>query len=135
MKLLTIGKVAKLAKVGVETVRFYEREGLIEKPPRKEPGYRQYSENTVRKLRFIRHAKKLGFILKEIKEFLTLRLNPEATCEDIRTRAEVKIDNIEKKIQTLLKMKHALEKLTMACNGNGPINECPILEAMEDDKL
>ena len=131
---LTIGKVARLAGVGVETIRFYEREGLIEEPPRWPSGYRRYPEETVARIRFIRRAKELGFSLKEIKELLELRLDPEATCGDIRRRAYKKISDIEKRIAMLQKMKAALETLTAACRGGGPINECPILEALEDGK-
>jgi len=97
METLTIGKVARLAGIGVETIRFYEREGLIEEPPRRESGYRQYPEDTVHRLRFIRRAKELGFTLKEIKELLALRIDPETTCEDIRRRANTKINDIEAK--------------------------------------
>ncbi|VAV84985.1 Transcriptional regulator, MerR family [hydrothermal vent metagenome] len=131
---ITIGKVARLAGVGVETVRFYEREGLIDEPPRMDSGYRQYPADTVRRLRFIRRAKELGFTLKEIKELLALRIDPETTCKDIRLRAEVKIGDIEGKILSLQRMKDALKKLTVACSGRGPVSECPILEAMEDDE-
>ncbi|HID46308.1 MAG TPA: MerR family transcriptional regulator, partial [Chromatiaceae bacterium] len=99
-----------------------------------ESGYRQYPEDTVHRLRFIRRAKELGFTLKEIKELLALRIEPETTCEDIRRRAEAKIGDIEEKICTLNKMKGALKKLTLACKGRGPVSACPILEAMENDK-
>lgn len=131
---LTIGKVALLAEVGVETIRFYERKGLIDEPPRLESGYRQYPEETVSRLRFIRRAKELGFTLKEIKELLALRIEPDTTCEDIRHRADAKIGDIEAKIGTLKKMKKALVKLTLSCSGSGPVGECPILEAMEDER-
>jgi MerR family mercuric resistance operon transcriptional regulator len=134
MESVTIGKVARLAEVGVETVRFYERQGLIDKPPRRESGYRQYPEETVRRLRFIKRAKELGFTLKEIKELLSLRIEPETTCADVRRRAEAKIDDIEQRVRTLQRMKKALAKLTMACRGRGPVSQCPILEALEDDK-
>ena len=94
MEALTIGKVARLASVGVETVRFYEREGLLDKPPRRRSGYRQYSKDTVSRLRFIRRAKELGFTLKEIRELLTLRIETESTCEDVRIKAEAKINDV-----------------------------------------
>jgi MerR family transcriptional regulator, copper efflux regulator len=129
---MTIGRVAQLAGVGVETIRFYEKEGLIDKPPRRETEYRQYPKETVHQLRFIKRAKELGFKLKEIKELLALRLNSEATCADIRLRAEVKIDDINEKIRTLERMNEALKKLTLACSGREPVGECPILEAMKD---
>jgi len=132
MKPLTIGKVARLAGVGVETIRFYEREGLIERPPRRASGYRQYPEETIARLRFIKRAKELGFSLREIKELLELRIAPGTRCEDIRRRANAKINDIEEKLATLRRMKEALEKLTAACSGRGPVRECPILEALED---
>lgn len=133
MESMTIGKLAREVGVGVETIRYYERRGLIEEPPRRESGYRQYPQDTVQRLRFIRRAKELGFTLKEIRELLALRLDPGTTCGDVRRRAEAKIGDIEEKIRTLRRMKEALQKLTLACSGHGPLSECPILEAMEDD--
>src|SRR6266852_273541 len=91
MKPLTIGQVARQAGVGVETVRFYERQGLLEEPSRRESGYRQYPEDVVARLRFIRRAKELGFSLKEIAELIALRLDPATMCSDIKERAEAKI--------------------------------------------
>ncbi len=133
METLTIGKVARLAGVGVETVRFYERQGLVEEPPRRASGYRQYPVETVSRIRFIRRAKELGFSLKEIRELLELRIDPKTTCEDIRRRADAKIDDIAERIATLRRMKAALERLTAACRrGRGPVSGCPILEALED---
>ncbi|MEX1027022.1 MAG: heavy metal-responsive transcriptional regulator, partial [Candidatus Paceibacterota bacterium] len=119
MKPLTIGQVARQAGIGVETVRFYEREGLIEEPDRRASGYRQFEEVVVDRLRFIREAKELGFTLKEIKELLSLKLDPRSSCADVRQRAEAKIDDIEEKIRMLQRMKRALGKLTKACSGNG----------------
>jgi MerR family copper efflux transcriptional regulator len=134
MESMTIGKVAKGAAVGVETVRFYEREGLIEKPPRRDSGYRAYPADTVDRVRFIKRAKELGFSLKEIKELMALRIAPGATCGQIKKRAEAKIENIEDKISSLQRMKQALRKLTAACGGKGAVSECPILDALEDRK-
>jgi MerR family mercuric resistance operon transcriptional regulator len=131
VKPLTIGQVARQAGVGVETVRFYERQGLLHEPPRRESGYRQYPEDVVARLRFIKRAKELGFSLKEIKELLALRVDPETTCREVKAQAEAKIADIEGKIQTLQRMKKALKKLTAACSGRGPTSECPILEALE----
>ena len=131
-KPLTIGKVARLAGVGIETIRFYEREGLIAEPPRKESGYRQYGAASVSRLRFIHRAKALGFSLKEIKELLFLRLDPGTTCDSILGRAEKKIQEVEEKIQTLQQMKKALEALAAACPGQGPVSECPIIGVTDD---
>jgi MerR family mercuric resistance operon transcriptional regulator len=88
----------------------------------------------VERVRFIKRAKDLGFSLKEIKELLTLRIDPGTTCEQIKKRAEVKIEHIDDRIRSLQGMKHALQKLTAACNGKGSVRECPILDALEDKK-
>ncbi|WP_456431876.1 MerR family transcriptional regulator [Thermosulfuriphilus sp.] len=101
MRRLTIGKVAKLAGVGVETIRFYERKGLISRPPRGISGYREYSLETISRIRFIKRAQAVGFSLKEIKELLELREAPETNCQDIRQRTWSKIQEIEEKIARL----------------------------------
>ncbi len=131
MKALTIGKVAKQAGLGVETIRFYERTGLLKEPPRNDSGYRQYPPEAVVKLCFIKKAKQLGFSLKEIEELIALRHKQDATCGDIKAQAEEKIKNIEERIRDLAKMKAALLKLTRRCSDNGPVYECPILTALE----
>lgn len=131
MKPLTIGQVARRAGVGVETIRFYEREGLVDDPPRLASGYRQYPPETVARIRFVRRAKELGFTLKEIKELLSLRASPRSRCADVRQRAEAKIEDMQQKIRDLQKMKKALKQLAAACDGRGPVTECPILEALE----
>src|SRR5262245_14308151 len=98
MKLMTIGQVARQGGVGVETVRFYERRGLLQEPSRKESGYRHYGDETVSRLRFIRRAKELGFSLKEIGELLTLRIDPDTDSGDVKRRAEAKIADIDARI-------------------------------------
>lgn len=130
---LTIGQVAKRCGVGVETIRFYEREGLIVQPLRPESGFRRYPPDTVGRVRFIQRSKALGFSLREIGDLLSLRVDQATTCPEVRKRAEAKIGDIEKKIETLLGMKRALEKLTAACRKREPTGECPILEALGDD--
>lgn len=132
MASLTIGQVARQAEVGVETVRFYERQELIEEPPRTNSGYRQYSEEIVPRLRFIKQAQELGFSLREIRELLELRIGDDTSCGDIRERAEGKIEDIEQKVETLLAMKGVLERLVDACPGRGPVVECPILESVAE---
>ena len=113
-KLLKIGALASKAGLSRDAIRFYEREGLIAEPPRRESGYRQYSEDAVLRLRFIQRAKDLGFSLKEIKELLSLRIHPETTCEEVRERAEAKITDIEDRMQTLKRMNMALADLVAA---------------------
>ena len=130
-KPLMIGQVARLAGVGVETVRFYEREGLLHAPDRKRSGYRQYGEEVVARPRFIRRAKELGFSLKEIGELLALRLDPSAGRADVKRRAEAKIADIEAKIRDLQNTRDVLRRLADACPGHGPLDDCPILEALD----
>lgn len=128
---MTIGQVAKRCGLGVEAIRFYEREGLIPDPPRRTSGYREYSQETVARIHFIRRAKELGFSLKEIRELLTLRVDPETTCSDIKVRAQDKLRDIDAKMRSLRQIKRALQRLTAKCEDTiGPTGECPILEAL-----
>lgn len=133
MKPLSIGQAARSAGVGVQTVRFYEREGLLEQPDRRPSGFRQYDGDVVQRLKFIRRAKELGFTLKEIAELLSLRLDPAKTSGDVKRRAEAKLTDIESRIRTLRRMHKALSKLTTACSGHGNTSDCPILDALERD--
>jgi Hg(II)-responsive transcriptional regulator len=131
MERLTIGEVAKQANVRIETLRYYERTGLVARPPRSESNYRLYPQETVRRVQFIKRAQELGFSLKEIMELLALRATPETPCADIRTRALGKITAIEEKIRVLHAMKHALAQLVAACSGQGEITDCPILASLD----
>ena len=128
---LTIGKLAKQVGIGIETVRFYERQGLIDPPPRTDSNYRLYPEDEVARLKFIKRAKNLGFTLHEIKELLLLRHDPHATKADIKDRTLAKITDIAGKISDLSRIKTALEHLASSCDGHGPLDECPILHALE----
>lgn len=131
----TIGQLARLSGVGVETIRFYEREGLMPKPPRRVSGYRQYTDDAVARLRFIRHAKELGFALKDVKGLLALRVTSGTTCADVRKRAETKLADVRVRLEMLQRMEAALVKLTSACRGRGPTSACPILDALEGQQL
>lgn len=131
MKRLTIGQVAKRAQVNIETIRYYERKGLIPPPPRRESGYRQYPEDAVNRVQFIKRAQELGFSLKEIVELLSLRVGPGTTCGDVKKLAEGKVAEIEGKIQTLERMKEILAGLTAECEGQSSASKCPILEALD----
>jgi MerR family mercuric resistance operon transcriptional regulator len=135
MEQLTIGQLAKKATVNIQTVRYYERRGLLPKPRRLESGYRQYSLDDLARLRFIRHAKELGFSLKEISELFSLRVDPNTTCLDVKRRTEVKIADVEVKIRSLQRIKKALTQLVSLCQGRGPTSECPILEALDSKDL
>ncbi len=134
METLKIGQLAQRGGVGVETVRFYERQGLIDEPPRRASGYRQYAPKTVARLRFIRRAKELGFSLVEIKELLDLRVSPEISTAEVKRTALAKIADLEERIATLESMKRALEEITAACSGEGPAGSCPILDALESGR-
>lgn len=131
---LSIGQVARGAGVAVDTVRFYEREGLIAEPPRKRSGYRQYPADTVPRIRFIRRAKELGFTLEEVAELLALRATSGRTCADVRAHASAKIARIEEKLRDLEKMKTALSRLVATCTGRGSTRECPILESLDQEE-
>lgn len=131
MESMTIGRVAKQSGVGVDAVRFYERQGLIPKPPRTPSGYRQYSTDTVARLGFIQRAKELGFSLVEIRELISLRIEADTDCGAVKQKAEAKIADIDEKIRDLGAMRRGLERLTAACAGEGPASECPILASLD----
>ena len=133
MKSLTIGRLAKEGGVNLETVRFYERRGLLPKPPRIASGYRLFPADAARRLRFIRRAQELGFSLKEIRELLSLRVSRTTKSRDIRARTEGKIADIDAKIRSLESMKRTLRKLTNVCEGCVPVAECPILESLDSE--
>lgn len=131
MEALTIGRLAQEAGVNLETVRYYERRGLVPKPPRSLSGYRLYPAEAARRLKFIQRAKELGFSLREIKEMLSLRVSPRTSRAEIRLRAEAKIADIQTRIQRLESIEKSLRKLTKACGRCGPVSECPILESLD----
>ena len=133
MKGLAIGQVARAAGVGVETVRFYERQGLIEQPPCPREGFRRYPPETVAVLRFIRRAKELGFTLPEIGNLLGFCRHEAVDCAEVRQRAEAKIADIENRIEALARMRDALGTLVHACRERGHVGECPILEALTEE--
>jgi len=135
MSSYTIGQLARLSNVGVETIRFYEREGIMPRPPRRASGYRKYADDAVVRLRFIRHAKELGFALKDIKDLLALRVTSSRTCADVRKRADARLADVRVRLAMLQRMEAALEKLTAACRGRGPTGACPILDALEGNEL
>jgi MerR family mercuric resistance operon transcriptional regulator len=128
---LKIGEVAERGGVSLQTIRYYEREGLLPKPPRLAPGYRLFPDTAVRRLHFIKRAQELGFSLAEVRELLSLRENADAGAQDMRDRAGAKIADIEQKIRRLRAMKNALKALAESCPGCGPLSECPILDALE----
>ena len=128
---MTRGHLAKAAGVNAETIRFYAQKGLIPEPSRSAAGYRQYSEDYVDRIRFIKRAQDLGFTLKEILELLSLRLAPDSDRADVRRQVDEKIKDIELKMVDLQRIKTALDELVSCCSGRGSTRECPILEFME----
>lgn len=131
METITIGKLAKKTNVNIETVRYYERLGLLVEPERTESGYRLYAEEEVARLRFIKRAQELGFSLKEIQDLLTLRVDQNTSCSQVKQRAEGKLADIDAKMKDLERIRRALEHITVMCTGQGPITSCPILDAMD----
>ena len=129
---LRTGQVAKAAGVNVETLRFYERRGILKEPERRSSGYREYPVETVRIVRFIKRSQELGFTLEEIQELLALREDDSRTCGEVRDAATVKIGEIEEKVRKLQAMKRALAVLVKSCVGDVSSRECPILDALDD---
>ncbi len=129
---LTIGALAKASDIGVETVRFYERKGLLPEPPRTKAGYRQYPPDTVDRVRFIRRAQGLGFSLREIAELLELRVDEVAACGPVEAQAREKLEQVAGKIAELRRIQSALRRLVRACEAREPTGECPILEELEE---
>lgn len=128
---LTISRAAARAGVGVETIRFYERRGLIRQPPRpRSGGYRVYDDELVERIRFIRQAQELGFSLREIKELLSLRADPQADCGDVRRQAVVKRDEVNRKMAQLQRIHAALGELIASCPGGGAVRACTIIDAI-----
>ena len=128
-KPMTIGQVAKLAGVGVETIRFYEREGLLNKPKRKESGYRMFGPEVVNRIKFIKSVKELGFSLKEIRELLFLRVDSRSTATEVKKRVDSKIDQIDRRIYDLKKVRNALAQLSRSV-GKRTLSENPLLDAL-----
>ena len=128
---LRTSEVAAQAGVNVQTLRYYERRGILEAPRRGSSGYRDYPRETVRIVRFIKRAQELGFTLMEIEELLRLRQDQTATCAEVRKAASSKIENIDQKIKSLQSMSRALHLLVKSCRSNGTTRECPILESIE----
>ncbi len=126
---LTIGRLAKRASVNVETVRFYERRGLL-KQPRKKGAFRHYPETDIQRIRFIKRCQELGFTLKEAKELLDIKIKSQAKCGDVLTKTNQKIDEVEQKIRDLRKIKKSLKKIERCCTeDNGLLSDCPILDS------
>lgn len=128
---MRIGLIAEQAGVNVETIRFYERKGLVSQPPRPTGGgVRQYLPETVARVRFIRQAQRLGFSLNEVEELLRLQASPSTDCADVRSRATEKLAQVNEKLRELGAIQRALETLIQRCPGEGAVQHCSILDAL-----
>jgi MerR family copper efflux transcriptional regulator len=131
---LTIGAVAKRVGVAIDTIRFYEREGLLPEPVRRASGYRSYGESTIAQLRFIRRAKQLGFTLEEIRELLALSTDRRLGVKAVKQRAQERLLAIEQRIVELQRVRDGLAQLVESCPGHGAPEQCPILRALTDEE-
>lgn len=127
---MTISRAADRVGVGVETIRFYERRGLIKQPRRPVGGYRIYDIDVVERIRFIRQAQELGFSLREIRELLSLRADPAADCRDVRAQAMAKREEVDRKLGQLRHIRAALDALIATCPGGGALRACTIIDAL-----
>jgi Cu(I)-responsive transcriptional regulator len=126
-----ISQTARAAGVNAQTLRYYERRGLLPKPPRRGSGYREYPADAVRIVRFIKRAQELGFSLDEVEELVRLRGVRRGERQKVRAIAERKIADIEQKIAHLQSMREALDRLVVSCH-HGAAADCPIIEALND---
>ncbi|TAM14468.1 MAG: heavy metal-responsive transcriptional regulator [Rhodanobacter sp.] len=131
---LTIGAVAKRVGVAIDTIRYYEREGLLPEPQRRASGYRSYGDDAIAQLRFIRRAKNLGFTLEEIRELLSLSTDRQRGVKAVKQRAQQRLAAIDQRIAELHKVRDGLAQLVDSCPGHGKPEECPILRALVEDR-
>lgn len=131
MASLHSSQLAEQGGVNVQTLRYYEGEGLLPRPPRTASGYRTYPADTVDLIRFIKRAQGLGFTLRQIKQLIALREHPEAACADVRRQAEAKLTEIAEKMRSLRTMQRELTRLVDACAGPSRSHSCPVLTRLE----
>ncbi len=129
MKTFTTGQLAKETRVNIETIRYYERRGLVPEPRRRASGYREFTPEYIERILFIKRAQTLGFTLNEISELLALA-DGNSACKDIRKFAEDKVKDIETRIHDFQKIKKVLNDLIKKCLGKREISECPIIESL-----
>jgi Hg(II)-responsive transcriptional regulator len=130
---MKIGQLAKQAGVAIDTVRYYERQGLLPPPERQESGYRNYATDDVRRLRFIRRAKELGFTLEEIGGLLELSSRRHEDMAELKQAAQLRLGRIDERIAELQRVRAGLEQLVRHCPGHGELGACPILNALTED--
>ena len=130
---MKIGELAQRVGVGIDTVRYYERQGLLPVPERLASGYRRYDEVDIARLRFVRRAKALGFTLVEIRELLALSGRREDDMGSLKAAAIEKLSDVEVKLAELTRIRDGLRALVASCPGHGALEECPILNALAED--
>jgi len=131
MTTIGIGQLAKRSGVPIDTVRHYERIGLLQPTVRLASGYRRYGEAEQKRLRFIRRAKALGFTLEEIQALLSLSASRSAA--QVRAAASERLANVERRIAELARVRDSLRELIRACPGHGRAEDCPILNALSQE--
>ena len=129
--LLRIGQIAKAAAIGIDTIRFYERRGLLPAASRSQAGYRLYPQQTITRLRFIRRAKDLGFSLDEIATLLRLQ-DSGGPKSEVKAITHRKLEAINTKIEALTRMRDVLQQLDNDCSGRGSVTGCPIIETLSE---
>jgi MerR family copper efflux transcriptional regulator len=127
---ITIGRLAERAGVNIDTIRYYERNGLLPAPARRTSGYREYSSADVERLRFIRRSKDLGFTLAEIADLLSLTADRRHDMQGVKRKAEERLAQVEFRIAELRRVRNGLKKLIAACPGHGELAHCPIVTAL-----
>lgn len=130
-RLLQIGEIAKMAGVNIQTLRYYERRNILRPSSKKESGFRLYSEDAVKTVKFIKHAQELGFKLEEIKELINLRAPTIGRCERVQKKADEKLADVQEKIKLLKNIEKTLKKLVSDCKKNKLSSNCPIIEGLE----
>lgn len=127
---MKIGDLARRVGIPIDTVRYYERNGLLPPPARRASGYRDYHEDDIPRLWFVLRAKKLGFTLIEIRELLDLSDEVSGNTGDIKAVASAKLEQVEERMRELGRIRDALRSMVDACRGSGPVTECPIRAAL-----
>ncbi len=133
MQTMNIGRLAELAQVNIDTIRYYERQQVLPPAARSASGYRQYEHADLERLRFVLRAKRLGFTLAEIRELLSLTKDRTSDMRGVREKAEQRLDQVEQKIAELRRVRRGLSQLISACPGEGELKDCPIVAALSGE--
>lgn len=130
-KVMSVGALSTRAGCNIETVRYYESIGLMPEPPRTEGGHRQYTSSHTKRLCFIRRSRELGFPIEQVRELLKLIDEPNHTCGEVKAITMLQARDVQKKINDLKRLRNALNKMTVTCNGGSyTIDDCPIIDAL-----